>query len=72
MSYTDTTTGETIDGKAYLLRSTDGEETVDPARLFLSAEVMAELAGQVVDLTARVVQLEAALTEPVAEQGPED
>jgi hypothetical protein len=34
MSYTDSTTNEVIDGKAYLLRSTDGEEVVDPARLF--------------------------------------
>lgn len=34
MSYSDSTTGKIIPGKAYVLKTTEGEELVDPARLF--------------------------------------
>lgn len=55
MSYTDSTTGEPIDGKAYVLKSTDGDEVVDPQRLFGGDE------PTVSDLARRVYALEEAL-----------
>jgi hypothetical protein len=68
MSYQDSTTGQDIPGKAYVLKSTEGEEIVDPARLF-------QAGGQADDeLAARVARIEEALgigQEPVAEQDPE-
>lgn len=71
MSYTDTETGDEIDGKAVILRTTDGEILVDPARLFAGAGDQKAIA----DLTARVEALEAAAnsqpTNP-AEQAPAD
>lgn len=71
MSYTDSTTGQVIDGKAYVLKSTEGEELVDPARLFGGGD-----SAEVTSLDARVAALEEALgvasapapVEPVAEQ----
>lgn len=54
MSYTDSMTGEPIDGKAYILKSTDGEEVTDPKRLFLADRLAA--------LEDRVAALEAAAT----------
>lgn len=66
MSYTDTETGEPIDGKAVILKTTDGEELVDPARLFAGATDKATVA----DLLARVEALEAAATANPAEQAP--
>lgn len=74
MSYTDTETGEEIDGKAVILKTTDGEELVDPARLFAGAtdqskvaaltEEVQELTDEVHDLTTRLEALEAAATAP--------
>lgn len=55
MGYTDSTTEQAIDGKAYLLKSTDGEEFVDPARLFGGESPVLE------DLARRVYALEEAL-----------
>jgi hypothetical protein len=67
MSYTDSTTGQVIEGNAYILRSTDrGDEIVDPRRLFEGADVTA--------LEARVTAIEAALglaDEPLTEGGLE-
>lgn len=57
MSYTDSTTGQTIEGKAYVLKSTEGEEIVDPARLFQGQEQDGTVAG----LQERVARLEAEL-----------
>lgn len=54
MSYTDSTTEQPIEGKAYVLKSTDGDEIVDPARLFGGGD------GQE-DLARRVYALEEAL-----------
>lgn len=53
MSYTDSTTGQPIEGKAYILKSTDGDEVVDPARLFEGQDLKA--------LALRVYALETAL-----------
>lgn len=69
MSYTDTETGEEIEGKAFILKSTDGEEVVDPARLFAGAadqEKTAQLAEELAALTDRVQALEADATAPEA------
>ncbi|MEH0582540.1 hypothetical protein QBA54_50790 [Streptomyces sp. B21-108] len=52
MSFTDSTTGKVIDGKAYVLKTTEGEEIVDPARLFDDS------------LAARVTAIETALGLP--------
>jgi len=67
MSYTDTETGEEIDGKAVILKTTDGEELVDPARLFAGSAdqaKVAQLVDEVQTLTDRVQALEAAATAP--------
>ena len=73
MSYTDTETGEEIDGKAFILKSTDGEEIVDPARLFAGAAdepTVKSLQAAVEDLTTRLEALEAAATAPDPEPAP--
>jgi hypothetical protein len=77
MSYVDTETGEPIDGKAVILKTTDGEELVDPARLFAGSadqKTVQDLVDQVQELTARVEALESAATTPTnpAEQAPAD
>lgn len=67
MSYTDSETGTEIEGKAFILKTTDGEEVVDPARLFAAAgdqSKFAELADEHAALVARVEALEAAATAP--------
>jgi hypothetical protein len=68
MSYTDTETGDTIDGKAVILKTTDGEELVDPRRLFAGSADQKAIA----DLTARVEALETASASNPAEQAPAD
>lgn len=35
--FTDSTTEEEIEGKAYILKTSEGEEVVDPKRLFAGA-----------------------------------
>lgn len=73
MSYTDTETGTEIEGKAFILKTTDGEEVVDPARLFAGATdepTVKGLQDQVEDLTARLEALEAAATAPDPEPAP--
>lgn len=67
MSYIDSETGDEIDGKAYILKSTDGEEVTDPARLFAGAadqSKVAQLVDEVTALTERVQALETAATNP--------
>jgi hypothetical protein len=65
MSYIDSETGESIDGKALIVRTTDGEIVVDPRRVF-GDDVLAE---QLAALEARVAELEAAATAPDPEPG---
>lgn len=60
MSYTCSRTGETSDGKHYVLRSTEGDEIVSPGSLF-GAGLDDENAKLVRDLQERVEQLEAAV-----------
>ena len=72
MAFTDTQTGQEIDGMAIILRTTDGEVLVDPARLFGNGVVASDQKA-ITDLQNRVAELEAAAkTAPVnpAEQTP--
>lgn len=66
MAFTDTETGDSIDGKAIILKTTDGDIVVDPARLFAAGAVAAD-AKAITDLQNRVAELEAAAkTTPAA------
>lgn len=55
-------TGQGIDTKAYILRTTEGEEIVSPEALF-HPDADANLGELIADLVARIGKLEAALEE---------
>jgi hypothetical protein len=73
--HTDHVTGQPIEGKAYILQTTEGPEIVAPETLLnitdLTAAVEALAADVVGALTARVEELETQLRERLSDAGPE-
>lgn len=77
ITHRDQATGEEIDGKAYLLRTTEGTDLVDPRRLFAfedggaALEAMRYLVDRVAALETAVAELREPSAGTPAESGPE-